>query len=157
MANRDVSEGRKTIFVLGQVISVLGLLSFGSVFVTAVLNFGNFNHFDGQVRSFGLRLFGGIAMIMAGSVLMGIGKAGLAGSGVVLDPQRAREDLEPWSRMAGGLVKDALDESGVALGNGARNEPDFADRLRKLHALKEEGILTEEEYQREKAEILERN
>lgn len=88
---------------------------------------------------------------------MGIGRAGLAGSGVVLDPQRAREDLEPWSRMAGGMVKDTLDEAGISLGGSTRNEPDFADRLRKLHALKEEGILTEEEYQRKKEEILERN
>ncbi len=156
MANRNVSDGRKGIFVVGQIISVLGFLTFGSVFVTTALNFGNFDDFDGQARSFALRGIVGMAMMIAGGVLMGIGKAGLAGSGVVLDPERAREDLEPWSRMAGGMVKDALDESGIPLGNNARNEPDFADRLRKLHALKEDGILTEEEYQREKAEILER-
>ena len=157
MANRNVSEGRKAVFVLGQIVFVLGILSFGSVFVTAALNFGNFDDFPGQMRSSGLRAFGGMALLMTGGVLMGIGRAGLAGSGVVLDPERAREDLEPWSRMAGGMVKDALDESGISVGNNARNEPDFADRLRKLHALKEEGILTEEEYQREKAKILERN
>lgn len=156
MANREVSEGRKAIYVLGQIISALGLLSFGSVFVTAVMNVGNFNDFDGQMHSSALRAFGGIALLMTGGVLMGIGRAGLAGSGMVLDPQRAREDLEPWSRMAGAMVKDTLDEAGISLGGSTRDEPDFADRLRKLHALKEEGILTEEEYQREKAEILER-
>jgi hypothetical protein len=138
-------------------VFVLGLLTFGSVFVTGVMNFGNFHDFDGQVRSAGLRAVAGMAMFMAGGVLMGIGRAGLAGSGVVLDPQRAREDLEPWSRMAGGMVKDTLDEAGISIGSAGRSEPDFADRLRKIHALKEEGILTKEEYEREKAEILERN
>lgn len=141
MTRKDVSEGRKAVFVAGQIMFVLGIITFGSVFVTGVMVFA----------------LPGMALFMVGAVLMNIGRAGLAGSGVVLDPQRAREDLEPWSRMAGGMVKDALDESGVALGSSATNEPDFADRLRKLHALKEEGILSEEEYQREKAEILERN
>ena len=157
MANREVSEGRKAIFVLGQVVMVLGFLSFGSVFVTTALNFGDFSDFDGQARSFALRGFGGMALIIAGQVLKGIGRAGLAGSGVVLNPERSREDLEPWSRMAGGMVKDTLDEAGISIGSAGRSEPDFADRLRKIHALKEEGILTEEEYQREKAEILERD
>lgn len=32
-----------------------------------------------------------------------------AGSGVILDPEKAKEELEPFSRMAGGMVKDALD------------------------------------------------
>ena len=157
MANRDVSEGRKAIFVLGQIVFVLGILTFGSVFVTGAMNFGNFSDFDGQVRSSGIRAVAGMAMFMTGAVLMGIGRAGLAGSGVVLDPQRAREDLEPWSRMAGGMVKDVLDESGVTIGSPTAAEPDFADRLRKLHALHQEGILSDEEYAREKAEALERN
>ena len=33
-----------------------------------------------------------------------------AGSGVVLDPEKARKDVEPWSRMGGGVVQDALSE-----------------------------------------------
>ena len=40
----------------------------------------------------------------------------MAGSGVVLDPEKARQELEPYSRMAGGMVKDALDEADVNLG-----------------------------------------
>jgi len=36
----------------------------------------------------------------------------------VLDPEKAREDLEPYSRMAGGMVKDAMDEAAVKLGGG---------------------------------------
>jgi hypothetical protein len=156
MANRNISEGRRGIFVVGQIISVVGLLSFGSVFLTAALNIGDFDNFDAQMRSSALRAFGGIAMLIAGSVLMGIGRAGLAGSGVVLDPERAREDLEPWARMAGGMMKDGMDEAGIVVGTPAGRGGDFAERLRELHALHQEGILSDEEYAREKAEVLER-
>jgi hypothetical protein len=96
-------------------------------------------------------------MFMSGSVLMVLGRAGLAGSGVVLDPERAREDLEPWARMAGGMMKDGLDEAGIVVGTPAGKRADFAQRLRELHALHQEGILSNEEYAREKAEVLERN
>jgi len=159
MARRDVSEGRKTLYYLGLILVVLGFLSFGSVFVTGALNFGNFNNFDAQVRSSGIRAVAGMAMMIIGSIISGIGRLGPAGSGVILDPKRAREDLEPWSRMAGGVVKDVLDESGIELGRCPETTPEnnFAAKLRELHALREEGILTEEEYQREKAEILDRN
>lgn len=160
MANRNISEERKTIYYLGMILIVVGILTFGSVFVTGAMNFGNFDNFDGQVRSSAIRGVAGMAMMMLGGVLAAVGRAGLAGSGVVLDPEQSREDLEPWSRMAGGMFKDALDESGIVIGTPrgtAPEGPDFAEKLRKLHALRQEGILTEEEYQREKAEILERN
>lgn len=157
MAKRNVSESRKSIYLLGQIVSIVGMLTFGSIFVTSALNFGNFENFDAQGRSFALRMVGGVGLLILGSVLMGIGRAGLAGSGVVLDPEQAREDLEPWSRMAGGMIKDGLDEAGIDIGDAATNEPDFADRLRKLHALHQEGILSDEEYARAKAEALGRD
>jgi hypothetical protein len=47
---------------------------------------------------------------IVGSIIAGIGKAGLAGSGVVLDPQQQRRDLEPWQRAAGGMISDKLSE-----------------------------------------------
>jgi hypothetical protein len=53
----------------------------------------------------------GIIFIVVGGVLMGIGQRGLAGSGIVLDPNQARDDLKPWSQMAGGMLDDALSQS----------------------------------------------
>ena len=53
-----------------------------------------------------------------------VGARGLAGSGVVLNPGQARKDLEPYSRMAGGMVKDALDEADVNLGSGRSSKPE---------------------------------
>jgi uncharacterized OB-fold protein len=34
---------------------------------------------------------------------------------MILDPEKARKDLEPYSRMTGGMVKDALDEAHINL------------------------------------------
>ncbi len=92
----QISEGRKAAYYVGIVLAVTGGLLFLSVFVTAALHFGDFTHFESDARS---------SMFRA-----------LAGSGVVLDPKKAREDLEPYSRMAGGMVKDALDEADISLG-----------------------------------------
>ena len=64
------------------------------------------------------RAFGGFTLLIIGGVTMNIGARGAAGSGLVLDPEQAKQDLEPWARTAGGLVKDALDESGVKLAHG---------------------------------------
>ena len=114
--SRQISEERKTAYYLGMVLMVLGGLLFFSVFITGAMNFGNFNNFEAHARSGMFRGFGGMALLVMGGILRGIGARGLAGSGVVLDPEKARRELEPYSRMTGGMVKDALDEAGVNLG-----------------------------------------
>ena len=113
-----ISGGRKTAYYLGGLISLIGLLVFISIFVSTALNFGNFDNFNSDASSFILRAVVGMAMIIAGSVIRGIGARGLAGSGVVLDPEQAREELKPYSRMAGGMVKDVLEEADINLGGG---------------------------------------
>ena len=159
MANRDISEQRKALYYLGMILIVIGLLTFVSVFVTGLMNFGDFSDFHGQAKSSGIRALLGMAMIFIGGILRVVGAAGLAGSGVVLDPQQARKDVEPWSRMAGGVVKDVIDETGIEIGGGSNDEstpqPDFDEKLRKLHKLYQDGLLTKEEYEKEKAETLE--
>ena len=42
--------------------------------------------------------------------MRGVGARGVAGSGLTLDPERAREDLKPYSHLAGGMISDALGE-----------------------------------------------
>ena len=66
----------------------------------------------------GTRGFVGMALIVVGAIIMNVGARGAAGSGIILDPKQAKEDLEPFSRMAGGMVKDALDEADINLGGG---------------------------------------
>ncbi len=80
------------------------------------MNFGDFSNFESVAKSMMVRAFGGMGLIIVGGIFLGIGSRGLAGSGVLLDTEQAREDLEPYSRMAGGMVKDVLDEAGVELG-----------------------------------------
>jgi hypothetical protein len=97
---------------------VVGAVSFLSTFVTFATNFGNFSNFEANAKSDMFRAFGGMVLMMAGGFVRGIGARGLAGSGVVLDPEKARQELEPYSRMAGGMLKDALDEADVTIGRG---------------------------------------
>ena len=51
------------------------------------------------------RAIAGMGLLIVGGIVRGIGARGLAGSGVVLDPDKAHEELEPYSRMAGGMVR----------------------------------------------------
>ena len=113
--SQDISEGRKTAYNLGAVLMVIGGVLFASTFVTFIIHFGDFENFEGQARSSMIRAFGGMALLVAGGIIRGIGARGAAGSGVILDPRKARDDLEPYSRMAGGMLKDALDEADVSL------------------------------------------
>jgi hypothetical protein len=159
---RQISPERKALFYFGNGLGLVGLLMFFSTFLSAALNFGNFDNFEARGRSMATRAFGGMFLMIVGSVIAGVGKAGLAGSGVKLDPEQARRDHEPWSRMTGGVVRDVLDEAGINLGQGGgtaspETELPFDEKLRRLHKLREEGILTDEEYQREKRELLDRH
>jgi len=121
---REISQGRKTTYYLGMIIMVIGVLMFLSTFVTFAMHFGDFSNFEDNARSNMFRAFGGMGLIILGGIIMGIGRRGLAGSGAVLDPKQAREDLEPYSRMAGGMIKDALDESGISLGSAQKPSPE---------------------------------
>jgi hypothetical protein len=114
--NRKVSPDRKAIYYVGSALAVVGVVLFLSFFVTSLANFGNFENFNERAKSGGIRLFSGIVLIAIGQVLRRLGTLGLAGAGVVLDPERARKDVEPWSRMAGGIVNDALSEVPVVKG-----------------------------------------
>lgn len=141
MANREIPPERQALYYGGMVVTGIGVLLFLS-------------NFFGDIEQG--RAIGGMVLAVAGQGMMAIGRKGLAGSGVILDPQQAREDVEPWSRMTGGTLKDALDEAEIDLGRTlpAEEAADFETKLRKLHQLHQDGILTDEEYAKEKREIL---
>jgi hypothetical protein len=115
---KQISEGRKTAYYLGMGLMILGGVLFASTFVTFAINFGDFSNFESNAKSGMFRAFGGMALLVVGGIIRGIGARGVAGSGVILDPEQARSELEPYSRMAGGMLKDALDEADVGLGTG---------------------------------------
>ena len=113
---KEMSTARQSAYYAGMIITVVGMLLFFSVFVTAARNFGQFDGFESRMRTAAFRAIGGFFLVAGGQLLRALGARGLAGSGVVLDPKRARRELEPYSRMAGGMVKDALDEAEIKPG-----------------------------------------
>ena len=113
---KHISEERKTAYYVGMGLIVLGGLLFASTIVTFLMYVGDPAGFSPHSRSAAIRAFGGLGLMFVGALIRGIGAQGLAGSGVLLDPERARDELEPYSRMAGGMLKDAIDEAGINLG-----------------------------------------
>ncbi len=119
----QIPAERKQLYYAGMALTVVGLLLFLSVFVSMLLTMaGIFRAIEagpGPSDSFAgfsrvpwifLRGFAGFVMMLSGGGMMSVAARGLAGSGVVLDPEQARRDLEPWNRMKGGMVSDALGE-----------------------------------------------
>jgi hypothetical protein len=104
---RSIPAERKLAYYAGLGLTGLGLVVFVSCF------FMEKRLDDGGPPAFMIRALVGMGLLVAGGVLRAIGARGLAGSGMVLDPERARDDLEPYARMAGGLVRDAAEESGL--------------------------------------------
>ena len=119
---RQVSEERKAAFYIGTGLVVMGFLVFGSnfLFVMGFIDRGPSPN-DSGFNGFMMRAFVGAGLIAVGNFIRRIGARGVAGSGLTLDPEQAREDLEPYSRMAGGMVQDALDEANIDLN---RDEPE---------------------------------
>lgn len=121
-----ISQPRQTAYYIGTAMMIVGFLTFFSVFVTGAANFGDFSNFTNDARSSAMRAVIGMALLIGGVVVRTIGARGLAGSGAVLDPEQAREDLKPYSRMTGGMVKDVLDAADIDLGRGRSDRPDQA-------------------------------
>jgi len=146
-----ISESRKAAYSFGLAMTVLGGLTCFGAIAYGILSAATHN-FPNPVMVFVPFLFG-MGLSVAGAVLRSVSARGIAGSGLKLDPEEAREDLKPWSRMAGGMLEDAgihvdLQKSAPA------PEPDFEETLRKLHRLHSEGILTDQEYADQKAAVL---
>jgi hypothetical protein len=113
--SKQIPPERQVAYYFGGFIALIGILMFFSVIFTGMTSAGDkpFDHHnepDPAVAVIGMILVG------VGAVIASIGSRGMAGSGVILDPEKAREDLEPYSRQVGGMVKDALDEAGVKIG-----------------------------------------
>ena len=136
---RTLSPERKGLYAVG-----LGLQGIGAMgFLVCLLGFA----FGGMrsAQSFGregspVQWWAGALLCMValviGGMLRGIAARGVAGSGLVLDPERARTDLEPWARTGGGLLKDAVDEAG--LGRAIAAEPEVKVRCRECRTLNDD-------------------
>ncbi|MDF2589117.1 MAG: hypothetical protein K0S41_2958, partial [Anaerocolumna sp.] len=77
-----------------------------SVFVS-VSNVVSSHSFSGNGPSFNNAIIGMILMI-AGTFVSNIGAKGAAGSGLLLDPDQAREDLKPFNEAKGNMINDVI-------------------------------------------------
>lgn len=100
-----ISSGRKTTYYIGIGLIVVGVILFFSVFFSAI---GSFND-PWKTPPFQNAVIG-MLMMIGGGVLATIGARGPAGSGVVLDPEKAREDLKPFNEAAGEMINDTLEK-----------------------------------------------
>lgn len=122
---KQISGGRKFLYYLGGLLMLVGILSFAFTFVAflGLLDDQSFESSKATGKNAFSYAFGGMALLIVGAVIRGMGALGLAGSGVVLDPERAREEVEPFSRMAGGVVHDVLDEADINLSGLGNQSP----------------------------------
>ncbi len=129
--SKEISNERKKAFKKGNIILLIGFLIFMSGFLAVIPFVFNILKAFHSPESFQLPIGSiicffisgplGMILIITGVIMRVIGARGLAGSGVILDPKRAREECEPLTRMYGGMVKDALDEADINLGNKHQN------------------------------------
>lgn len=101
-----IPEGRKVTYYIGMGMIVVGVILFLSVFVS-VAGFVSRPFSGGGFPSFTNAIFGFI-LIAAGGIVSNIGAKGAAGSGLILDPDQAREDLKPFNEARGGMINDVI-------------------------------------------------
>ena len=104
----EISPGRKALYYAGMGLVGLGIILFLGGFLSAVSSFGDFGRgWERLPRGFSLP-FIGVVLVIIGGFLRAAGARGLAGSGILLDPEKAREDLHPYTHAVGGMVQDAV-------------------------------------------------
>ncbi len=113
--NSSISDNRKFLYTLGGGLMVIGFLLFLCPFVFGIMSMRNGPGFNmasesrSAANAFGAA-FVGFILLFIGGFIRGTAAKGLAGSGVILDPDQAREDLKPWNKAAGGMTSDILQE-----------------------------------------------
>ncbi len=135
--NKGISPQRKALYYGGMALTAVGLLLFLSVFFSAATSFGNFPA-SGMGSGFMTRSVAGIILVVAGGFVRGIGARGLASSGVVLDPEKAREDLSPYTGAMGAMARDAVDAFRKAGVDTDSEGPQVMVRCRACKALNRE-------------------
>ncbi|SHH40949.1 zinc ribbon domain-containing protein [Sporanaerobacter acetigenes] len=100
MSNK-ISKERKFTYYIGLVLVVVGFILFISSFFVDMIPM--------SPSSFVVRPVIGMICIIVGNILMSIGAEGTAGSGLLLDPEKAREDLKPYSAAKGGMINDTIE------------------------------------------------
>ena len=102
-----ISNKRKTTYYVGLGMIILGIILFLSVFVMFAKMMGEPDLMFSKQPPF-INAVIGIILMIAGGYVTNIGAKGAAGSGLILDPDQAREDLRPFNEAKGGMISDVL-------------------------------------------------
>ncbi len=113
-----VSAARKALFYGGYLLQAAGALAFVALF----FRYDAASRPSG-IRSLVLQVVAGFALLFLGALCRRLGIRGLAGSLLILDPPKAREDLAPWTRAAGGMVGDAISAAKEGMDAAAAKRP----------------------------------
>lgn len=102
-----ISNERKITYYIGMAMMALGFILFISTFFD-VASFMDDPFFHGDFGVSFTKAVIGMVLMIAGIFVMNIGAKGTAGSGLILDPQKAREDLKPFSEAKGQMLEDVI-------------------------------------------------
>lgn len=102
---RQIPAERQVVYYAGMALIAIGLLLFLSTFVTFLANFGNFDGHEARMQSGALRAFGGIVLTWIGGFMRNLGAKGLAGSGILLDPEQGRRMSSPGAAWEAGWFR----------------------------------------------------
>lgn len=114
--SKQISRERKSLYNAGLVMMIIGGCLFAGPFIAGPITIMTGNIDSGIIPFVFLLAFIGFGLIAAGGIMRNIAARGTAGSGLVLDPEKARQDLRPWTGMAGGMVKDVMDDADIKIG-----------------------------------------
>ncbi len=126
---RKIPPERKFLFYGGNILAGIGFILFISVFFSKISAMGSFQNFETRVHSNMTRAVTGMIFIVVGQIISKVGSKGLAGSGIILDPEQAEKDIKPYSRMTGGIIKDVLSEAEIDL-SGTLKAPQKVIKIR---------------------------
>lgn len=102
-----ISKERKATYYIGIGMIVLGFILFISIFFS-VASFIRNPAFGGRSHPSFINAIIGMVLMITGSIVMNIGARGSAGSGLILDPEKAREDLKPFNEAKGEMINDVI-------------------------------------------------
>ena len=103
-----ISNKRKATYYIGMAMNVLGFILFISVFIIGISMMNDPLDFNMDKTPPFMNAVIGIILIISGSIVMNIGAKGAAGSGLILDPDKAREDLKPFNEAGGKMINDVI-------------------------------------------------
>jgi hypothetical protein len=102
-----ISKERKVTYYIGIGMMVTGFILFISVFFSIAGSIADPDPWGFNPPPVANGIIGFI-LITAGAIVMSIGARGAAGSGLLLDPEKAREDLKPFSEAKGKIINDVI-------------------------------------------------